>query len=276
MTRFLIHYVPHPEDINQEQWGHNPGQEYWAEVQNSLFMAASINQIVPHTQILDDAGSWCLPAYEYDVEKEKLVVEYVKEATRFMWTWNSFERIVDKLIQGSSKRPYTAKAINYMINSDCDISEKEKLMELVSLLKKACNNNPNIEHKAVSIACKSNSSHLLHIHLCRELRNSMFHEPVSDIEPLDWDRGPSYKAENDDRVMQLRVASRLTLLTIQDILVAYLRHSPMETDRDEDEDEQDFTSQGILSGVKAWQALKYIHLKDPSTCKQIQMDLDLI
>ena len=83
----------------------------------------------------------------------------------------------------------------------------------------------------------------------------MTHCSIANIEP-DEDHDA-----NDERVAQLKIASRLGLLMIQEILVTYLRQSPAITDENED---GEFTFHEILSGVKLWQAAKVLHLKDPS------------
>ena len=255
LTRFVGNYLPHPEDVGQEQWDKYAGQEHWTDVQNTLFLAATINEIVPHSQVLQEDAGWCRLADEYDSAKEELVAYYVREATRFIWSWISFEHVVDKLCPGLSKHR-TDNAANYIETSNSRVLDGGTA--LIRILDNIC--KPSVKEKAYRAATKSNNPKYLHIHYCREMRNFVAHEPVRNIEPLDWGDDAAHRAENDDRVVQLRVASRLALLAIQEILIAYLHQSPAKTD--ENEDGEEFDSLGIRSEVNLWKALRVIHLRE--------------
>ena len=250
LTRFLIRCTPHPEDIHLQEWDHYAGQNYWLGASNPLFIAASINSIDTNIAILDDAASWCRPAYEYDLAKGQLTSQYVQEASRFMWSWISFEQVIDKLCIDYEEKYRTGKAIKYLSEAP-KFRISGPVNSLFNLLKE--NSPEEIIQSAISTAKKSDSLEFLHVHLCREVRNAMFHSAVEDVEPEGYDDIDSYDAKNDDRVVRLRVASRLTLLTIQSILGVYLHQSPAKIDA-EDED--------MFAGVELWRVVKCTHLTD--------------
>ena len=263
LTRFFVNYLPHPEDVTKKrrEWARHPGEEYWRKAANALFMAASIEEISLYFSILDPNAGYCRPAYEYDVAKDNLVSQYVQEATRFMWSWVSFEDVVDKLCRSAEGNSRTDRAINYINNFQCKISnERDRHVNFLSKILDA-----SIKKSASRAARKSNSLHFLHIHYCREIRNSIFHDAIGDIEPSDTGRHfsyLSYKAENDPRVAQVKISTRLTLFAIQEMLEVYLHGFPGKTDEvDEDEGEYDYL--GIRAGVNLSQALQSLHLVAP-------------
>ena len=174
-----------------------------------------------------------------------------------MWTWMSLEHIVDKLKAGSDSSRHE-RAITLMKNTQFRVCrDGDRLRKLlVNLI-------PEETHKtAVFRANASNVSHLLHYFICRELRNSIFHAPLTEIEPRNWDDEKPYNVQNDDRVARFRVGTRLILVIMQELLVSYLRRSPAKTDIDE-EAENGVAQNGILSDVKLWRAMKFIHLAEP-------------
>lgn len=252
LTRFLIGCTPHPEDIHLQEWDNYAGQNYWLGASNPLFIAASISSIDTNIAISDDAASWCRPAYEYDLAKSQLTSQYVQEASLFMWSWISFEQVIDKLCIDYKDQHRTGKAIRYLSETP-RFCISGPVSSLFNLLKEI--SPEEIIQSAMSTAKESDSLEFLHVHLCREVRNSMFHSAVEDVEPEDYDDIDSYDAKNDDRVVRLRVASRLTLLTIQSMLGVYLHQSPAKTDA-EDED--------MFAGVELWRVIQCIHLTDQS------------
>ena len=250
LTRFIIRLTPHPDDIQLEDWDKYAGENYWQGAFNPLFIAASINSVDTDFAILDDAASWCRPAYEYDLAKSLLTSQYVQEATRFKWSWISFEQVIDRLCIDYEERYRTQKAIRYLSETP-GFRMSGAISPLSNLLREI--SPESISQNAASAAKRSDSLEFFHIHLCREVRNSMFHSAVEDVEPEDYDDIDSYDAKNDDRVVRLRVASRLALLTIQSMLGIYLHQSPANIDP---EDEETFAE------VELWRMVQCIHLTD--------------
>lgn len=255
LTKFLIECTPPPKEVHQQIWNHYAGQDYWLGVSNPLFIAASINSIETNIAILDDAAFWCEPAFEYDLAISQLTSQYVQEASRFMWSWISFEQVIDKLCIDYEEKTRTAKAIRYLSEAP-EFRMSGAVKSLFNLLKEI--SSEDILQGAISAARRSDSLELFHVHLCREVRNSMLHSAVKDVEPEDYDDIDSYDAKNEDRVVGLRVASRLTLLTIQSMLGVYLHQSPAKIDA-EDED--------TFAGVELWRVIQCIHLTDQSVEK---------
>ena len=252
LTRFLIESTPHPEDIHQQEWDHSAGHNYWLGASNPLFIAASINSIDTNIAILDDAAFWCRPAYEYDLAKSQLMSQYVQEASRFMWSWISFEQVTDRLCIDYEEQSRVGKAIKHLSETP-KFRMSDAIKPLFNLLKEI--SSEEIIQSAVSAAKRSDSLHFLHVHLCREVRNTMLHSAVEDVEPEDYDDIDAYDAKNEDRVVGLRALSRLTLLTIQSMLGVYLHQSPAKIDV-EDED--------TFAGVELWRVIQCIHLTDQS------------
>lgn len=258
LVRFLIEYVPTPEDVEFLEWDRRAGQMYWLEPQNTLFLAASIKQIDTHFGIIDDSFAWCSRVYEYDKAVDELISQYVLEATRFMWVWMSFEHIVDKLYPGDENSRHR-RAMTLMQDArfslGCDGDRLRDLLGDVCSLE--------TYSRALSRAKNSNAINRFHYFLCKEIRNSMIHSPPVEIEPGNWDEEEEmYQVENDDRVARFRVATRLVLLIAQEILALYLRRSPEKTNID-DNAKNNLAHNGILSGVELWRALKFIHLTEP-------------
>ena len=258
LVRFLIEFVPCPDDLDKTDWDQNASQEYWVGAQNSLLLAASMNRIDLHFGVIDDSFVWCSPAYDYDQAKDELVSRYVLEVTRFMWAWVTLEHIIDKLSPGDANSRQR-RAIALMkkdplgVLSCCD--RLTRVLADVSSLE--------THRSAVSKAKHWSVPNRIHYFMCKEIRNSLFHSPTRDIEPSDWGAGESLDFENDDRVVQFRVAARLVLLISQELLITYLRRSPAKTDIDEDAENLEVARNGILSGCELWRALKCLHFIDP-------------
>ena len=251
LTRFFCCYTPHPEDIEYLEWDSYRAEDYWNGVSNCFFVAASIDRVETYPGVIDNAGSWCSSAAEYDDRKGDFIAQYVKEATRYMWLWIAFEEISKKLCPNNNLEHRTSRVANYLRNANwVEPGEIKRFCEL--FVKEG---PPSVIKTAMEKAIKSQEHSFLFIHLCREMRNHMTHCSIANIEP-DEDHD-----ENDERVAQLKITSRLGLLMIQEILVTYLRQSPAITEENED---GEFTFNEILSGVKLWQAAKVLHLKDPS------------
>jgi len=85
----------------------------------------------------------------------------------------------------------------------------------------------HIVNKASSNAKNTKTEDYLRIHLFREIRNSMVHSSVNDFKLPDSTVENSNEAGNNDRVLQLRVALRLILLTIKILTIGYLLQSPL-------------------------------------------------
>ena len=252
----LTQIIPHPDDIRVEDWSKYKGQEYWQEAHNPLFMAASIAGIDTHFSILDDAASWCRPAYEYDQAKDDFVAQYVKEATRFMWTWIALEQ----LTKNSTRTRNYSQVYAYDDMKNPNFLMPRATGRLVELLKKVC--GPSTVDKAYCEVNKPKAIPLIHYQFCRSIRNSLMHDSITDVEPIDGKNTDFVEGNNDFRVVRMRVACRLVVFTIQEILVRYLCKSPAKT---EDEDDEGIGSpvDNILPGVELWRALKFIHLTDP-------------
>ena len=258
LVRFLIEFVPCPEDIGKKEWDRNAGQGYWVGAQNTLHLAASMNRVDMHFGIVDDSFLWCAPAYDYDKSKDRLIAGYVLEVTRFMWAWVSFEHIVDKLNPGDANSRH--KRALALMKKD-PFGGFHCCGRLNNLLAEVC--SPETYQQAFSKANHWSEINRMHYFLCKEIRNSLFHSPTKDIEPTVWGHGERYDIVNDDRIVRFRIAARLTLLIIQELLISYLRRSPAKTDVDEDVEALVVVRNGILSGCELWRALKYIHFNDP-------------
>jgi len=109
LTSFFLNYVPHPENIKDVHWNKALGQDFRMELA-PLYIAASIDRTVCYWGIADDAGLWNRIVYEYDVVKAEFSFRIVEEASRFIWSWPSFETFI-KMCQNSINKHPTGKAI---------------------------------------------------------------------------------------------------------------------------------------------------------------------
>lgn len=258
LVRFLMEFVPTPEEIKYKKWNRTAAHTYWLEPRNTLSIAASIDKIETNFGVIDESSEWCRPAYEYDKAKSELISQYVFEATRFMWTWMSFEHVVDKLCpEPENNRHGRAMTLMQRIRfGGCrEVGKFTELLRDVSSVKTYC--------AALSKARNSDARILLPYFLCKEIRNSMVHAPRLEIEPSDWGDNILYDVNNDERILQIRIATRLILLISQGLLGEYLSDSPATTDVDDDGDD-DVARNGILAGVELWSAIKFIHLIEPA------------
>ena len=204
LTRFFCCYTPHPEDIEYLEWDSYRAEDYWNGVSNCFFVAASIDRVETYPGVIDNAGSWCSSAAEYDERKGNFIAQYVKEATRYMWLWLAFEEINKKLCSNNKSIHPTNRVDNYLHNANwVEPSEIKKFCEL--FVKEG---PPSVIEKAIEKVRKSREHSFLFIHLCREMRNHMTHCSVANIEP-DEDHDA-----NDERVAQLR--NRIQAWSIDD------------------------------------------------------------
>ena len=254
LSRFFLNYMPHPEDSEDVDWDKYRGQKFWNGASTPLYIAASIARTDCYIDIFDNAAFWCRPAYEYDLARSEFTSRFVEEATRLIWSWISFETVTKKLCHELRGNKLTDKAIQYL--KSARHSPLEGTGELVNLLREIC--PEQIVGTALSKARKTETEDYLHIHFFREIRNSLVHSGVHDIAPSDSTIENPDKASNDDRVVQLRVASRLILLTLQNLAIGYLMQSPLKTEDNEDDEGYDYL--GIMSGVEGWQALESLHI----------------
>ena len=267
-SRFLVEYVPTPGEVNDVEWNRIAAQMYWSEPQNTFFLAASIRKVDTHFGIFDDSITWCRPGYEFEKAKDDLISQYMFEATRFMWTWMSLEHVVDKLEPGSESGRH-ARAVALMQRTRFGgCRETGKLTELLREL-----TSTEVYSRALFKARSSNVRMLLPFFLCKEIRNAMFHAPIVEIVPTSWGDGDHYNVENDKRVVRIRVAARLVLFIVQEVLIEYLRSSPARTNWDE-ATEYHVARSGILKDVELWRAIRFIHFTDPYAASR-QFDISL-
>lgn len=254
LLRFLTNYTPAQEDIGYLEWDTYSAMDYWNGVSNCLWVASCIYKIETYSDVNDDSGMWCSSAAKYDDRKAEFISQYLKEATRYLWLWMAFVQIAGKICpKYKNIKHLTSKVANHFIESNWIISDEIKIFcDLFVQI-----GPPSVKRKADEISTKTGDYKFYFLHLCQEMRNSMVHTSIEDIDPKEDNE--IHSVEIDSRISPLVITSRLLLFTIQEMLVTYLLQSPAIT---EEEEIGEYTYHGILSGVKLWQAVKLLHLKD--------------
>ena len=87
----------------------------WNKVLMPLQVASSIEDLSADTSYVDDTQSvaYCRPAAEYEDTHSKLLSQYIKELTVFVWTWLAFENAI-KILCNVRDRVSTRHALAFI------------------------------------------------------------------------------------------------------------------------------------------------------------------
>ena len=196
----------------------------WDTVLRPLHIATSIDSVEADTAYVDESQSvmYCRPAAEYEEARSALVSTYVKELTVFVWTWMAFENAIDMICGrswdriGDAARYIKARTPSFTFVGLPDVearaldlvgpSEKEKIHRIVAKFVKE--NNWSYERR------------LLFLYIVREARNSFIHGDIPEIQPRDWGPMSTYRVDDDECVVAVRVFTQLSLFGLQMLLLA--------------------------------------------------------
>ena len=196
----------------------------WDTVLRPLHIATSIDQVAADTAYVDESQSvmYCRPAAEYEDAHSALVSTYVKELTVFVWTWMAFENAIDMVCGRSSDR--IGNAARYIKTRTPSFTfvglpdVEARALDLVGSSEK------KKIHKIAAKIVKENKwsyeRHLLFLYIVREARNSFIHGDIPEIQPRDWGPMSTYRVDDDENVVAVRVFTQLSLFGLQILLLA--------------------------------------------------------
>ncbi|WP_419589523.1 hypothetical protein [Thiolapillus sp.] len=239
-------------------------QEFWEIIAEPLRIGGSIESTQVTTEFIEPGGSlMCSQAWDYECALSDITSLYTLEMTRFMWAWIAFENLSRRCCSDYEGKGPSGKVIEYL-KTKSNNSELKGLAIIYAEAKSLVSDK--ILQTVTRAANCTDSSKYHYIHLCREIRNELFHSHKTCIEPY-FDENDNTTLEDDPRIILLKTLSHLTLLSIQTILHAYFRYSDTKTG-------WLMTSQGIPNGIKLQRALEVLHLTEQSNVFQGQLDLN--
>lgn len=197
----------------------------WENVAEWLNLAVALKKFEIH--IIDDSFGFCSYADEYTMVREKLLNEFVYEMSRFNFVWGGLESCLNII-----------KPPNHP-----DKSKRGKISNACYFLKQYYSTVPPISFLSVGIVSFRRASSEcigyesvekrfkraneigwpgIGLFTVYELRNLFAHGSLTFPEP-DMDRQP----KNEYQIMVVH-ATRVVLLSIQMLLLAYFKHSDLE------------------------------------------------
>lgn len=255
ISRFLYLDATIEAEQHQDNRDHHAAEEFWEGVAEPLHIAGSIESIsVTPSALNPDSGMMCSTAWEYDLAASEVTAAYLKEITRFMWSWIALEKLADLLC--GSKGGRTERIIQFLKRSPSGVWEEAKSLGAVSLDLF----DPTSRSRIETVLTKTLDAEFAHIHICREARNDLFHAHSINLFPSD-----EFEILDDPRVRLPKALCRITLLVIQSVLHAHFYHSTYLTG-------ELMTSDGVPQGVPLPIAARYIHFSEADIqCNQSEL-----
>lgn len=203
----------------------------WSNASEWLRIASGIEEVDLFTGKYDEAVGWCRPSWEYESQRSLLLSDFATELTIFLFAWGSLETII-KLV-GPPKIPSHLKPGRSIIDDaiyylQCEFEPKSPLPYYASILSKYrelisdSSNNKSIVEEFVLKPYMGITG--LGIDIVRRIRNSFAHGAMKFPIPYDW-----IGIEPKD-VEIISLSTRLTLLTAQMMLIAYIKNDSFKTD----------------------------------------------
>jgi len=186
-----------------------------------LLNAAMIDKV----SLLPDPNNtsmMCRPAWEYEEANAKLKEDYITALTRFHFIFLAFETLIKLLYRKKSNMGSPLKTQiyikNYFPSLICPNEYTCKLYSLRKFVLRSCFLDD------LSTAFRQQDSKTFRpsagIKIVNELRNTFAHGSFIFPEPDDW-RLLDNKTSSSYELQCIRTSSRLTLMTIQFLLLAY-------------------------------------------------------
>lgn len=248
ISRFL--YLDATIDAEERLEGrdHLAAEEFWQGIAEPLHIAGSIESVNVTPAALDpSSGMMCSSAWEHDLAVSELTAAYLREITRFMWSWIALEKISDRLCGNKGGR--TERIISFLNNSPDSIwGEARSLGETALCLLDTV--DPTVRRRIDSVLAKEDDDSFSHIHICREARNELFHAHRVELYPSD-----EVELFDDPRVKLPQTLCRITLIIIQSVLHAHFYHSTYPTG-------ELMASDGVPQGVALPVAVRNIHFDE--------------
>ena len=187
----------------------------WNHAADLLHLAAGVLRVEIDPFLFDYSSVYCGTVGDYQDAKGRVISEYHMEMTRFLFTWNSFETIVEGLRPTGWKDGKTRAVGKYLAAR----FEPEKLIHykcavLGLRILATDGNNPFFLEDSSFDPGGSYRESGIGIKTVSQPRNSLVHTAVELPEPRDWG-GPV-----DGELRSTRGARRLVPYTLQMMLIA--------------------------------------------------------
>lgn len=235
----IAHIITEPESFSIE----------FGKIYEWLLAAAAIHSININIIQYQRGFGYCEAADEYDISKEKLTEKFLYKLSIFSLTWSALECCIDVINPYNYKKNRKNK-----IKSACLYIDKNftKSTTLPLLEKEILNFRRSAEtclgyETVLERFKKCQSRHGQGIYVIYELRNSFAHGDLSFPTPDENNQPVS------NHHLMLEHATRIILMQIQMLILAYTRYSSEEVNYD----------WGIFSSEPEplWLALRRCHLK---------------
>ena len=235
----------------------------WNTVITPLHVASSIEDLSADTSYVDDTQSvaYCSPAAAYEDTHSKLMSQYIKELTVFVWTWLAFENTI-KILCKVRYRVSTRHALAF-IRDNVGVVQ---LHGLENIVQKASSLAP-AKVREQAIKTSKDEPNFLFIHLCREARNHIIHGDATIPSPADVE----YSVESDSHSIFVRSLTQLVLFAIQTLLFAAFQGVSHRTSII-------MESWGIPKNLLIQDALRVLHLDGEDYCcdqRQSEFNFDI-
>ena len=186
----------------------------WNHAGDLLHLAAGVLRVEIDPFLFDYSGVYCGTVGNYQEAKRSVISDYQKEMTRFLFTWNAFETIVEALRPTGWKKGTVRAVGKYLadkfepeklIHYDCAVQGVRRLV--------TDRNNPYFLEDSTFQPGGSYGESGIGIKTVSSLRNSLAHTSIKLPEPEEWG-GPV-----DGGLFSARGARRLVLYTLQMMLI---------------------------------------------------------
>jgi hypothetical protein len=187
----------------------------WLHIKDWLLMASAVVNTKIDIQYYDASTIFCDPVRDFEESKSKLWSLFCKELVTFNFIWGSLESLIEKITNAkeSDSKPYYG--IKFLRSEYAGTPIKKYSCVVRSLLKLMQNSNyPYDEQIYKHFSSKNTGSGL---HLVSKIRNTFAHGSQPLPNPDDWLRNIH------DQISIIEVSSRMILLTMQMLLIAYFR-----------------------------------------------------
>jgi hypothetical protein len=235
----------------------------WSHASAFLKLASSVTGVNLDTARFDDSVAWCSSASEYHFAHSELLAELVRELSVFNFIWGAFETVVKIMNLPSVPKSSSIidAACHYLKRNFESIPHvqhyDEAVFDLRSLL--LIDKQYGVTEKDFRTGAYVGPSSI-GIHIVRRIRNKFAHGTLNIPEPEGW----TGKKSLDSTLFN--TSSRITLLTIQMLVIAYFKASPVQIhwyrDRDWfDDDDHYLEVEDSFIDIELERLLRIIHVQ---------------
>lgn len=220
----------------------------WSHASALLKLASSVTGVDLDTARFDDSVAWCSSASDYHFARSELHAELVRELSVFNFIWGAFETVVKIMSLPSVPKSNSIidAACHYLNRAFDSMSHvqhyEETVFDLRNLL--LMDQQYGITEKDFKQGAYTGPSSI-GIHIVRRIRNKFAHGTLNIPEPEGW----TGKRSLDSTLFN--TSSRITLMTIQMLVIAYFKSSPAQIhwyrDRDWFDDDDHYLEVETLS-----------------------------